>query len=402
MCLLSWENEAWLVVNGFGRGRFDIVYPPRSIRAEPPVAVVEKYAKENGTQAAAEAYLRFLYTAPAQEIAARHFSARNWKRSRAATRAIFRRCNCSPSGRFSAVGRRRKKFILTREAFLTKSPAAAVKAAPPSNPLPGFSLTLGFTIFYLTIMVLAPIAALALKALRLPPAQLWEMATNERALEAYKLSLGASLVAALINAFFGSLLAWVLVRYPFPGRRLLDGLIDFPFALPTAVAGLTLANLFSDHGWLGQFLAPAGHSRRLYPPGRRHRADFRRPAFFRAHPPAGPRNAGSGSGRGGRCAWERAVSGTVSQRDRARRCCPTMLTGFGLSFARALGEYGSIVFISGNLPQTEIAPTLIVMRLNEYDYTGAIAVALVLMIFSFALLLTLNMLQGWAAQFQEP
>lgn len=283
---------------------------------------------------------------------------------------------------------------------MTRFRAAAVESAvAPSNPLPGFRLTLGFTVFYLTVIVLAPIAALALKALRLPWPQLWSLATNERALAAYRLSLGASLAAALINALFGSLLAWVLVRYQFPGRRLLDGLIDFPFALPTAVAGLTLANLFSAHGWLGQFLVPMGIKGAFTRLGVIIALTFvGLPFSVRTLQPvletldASVEEAAACLGAGRFRTFINVIAPTL---------LPTILTGFGLSFARALGEYGSIVFISGNLPKTEIAPTLIVMRLNEYDYTGAIAVALVLMIFSFALLMTLNMLQAWAANFQE-
>src|SRR5580658_10539101 len=145
-----------------------------------------------------------------------------------------------------------------KEAYLTRSRAAGGDARTSTNPLPGLTMTLGFTVVYLTLIVLIPIGALGLKALGLSWRELWDLATNERAMAAYKLSLGASLAAAAINALFGSLLAWVLARYSFPGRRWLDGLIDFPFALPTAVAGLTLANLFADHGWLGQFLAPLG------------------------------------------------------------------------------------------------------------------------------------------------
>jgi sulfate transport system permease protein len=283
---------------------------------------------------------------------------------------------------------------------LTRSRAAAAEFSAPSNPLPGFPLTVGFTVFYLTVIVLAPIAALALKALRLPWAQLWALATNQRALASYGLSLGASLAAALVNALFGSLLAWVLVRYRFPGRRLIDGLIDFPFALPTAVAGLTLANLFSSHGWLGQFLVPMGikgaYTRlgvviALTFVGLPFSVRTLQPVLETLDP--GVEEAASCLGAGRFRTFISVIAPTL---------LPTILTGFGLSFARALGEYGSIVFISGNLPQTEIAPTLIVMRLNQYDYTGAIAVALVLMIFSFALLLTLNMLQGWAAKFQAP
>jgi sulfate transport system permease protein len=284
---------------------------------------------------------------------------------------------------------------------LTRSPAAAVKDSSPGNPLPGFSITLGFTIIYLTVIVLVPIGALALKTLGLSWKELWELATNERAMAAYRLSLGASLAAALINAVFGSLLAWVLVRNPFPGRRLLDGLVDFPFALPTAVAGLTLASLFSEHGWLGQFLVPLGikgaFSRlgvviALTFVGLPFSVRTIQPEIETLDPSVQEAAKCLGASR-----WRRFAMIT------APTLLPTVLTGFGLSFARALGEYGSIVFISGNLPfQTEIAPTLVVMRLDQFDYTGAIAVAVVLMIFSFGLLLTLNTLQGWAAKFQEP
>jgi sulfate/thiosulfate transport system permease protein len=287
-----------------------------------------------------------------------------------------------------------------REAFLTRSPAIAAERPAPSNPLPGFPLTLGFTVFYLTVMVLAPIAALAFKALRLPWGQLWELATNQRALAAYELSLGASFAAALVNAFFGSLLAWVLVRYEFPGRRLLDGLIDFPFALPTAVAGLTLADLFSTHGWLGRFLVPLGIQGAFSRLGVVIALTFvGLPFSVRTLQPVletldnAVEEVAACLGAGRFRTFISVIAPTL---------LPTILTGFGLSFAWALGEYGSIVFISGNVPRTEIAPTLIVVRLNEYDYAGAIAVALVLMIFSFGLLLTLNMLQGWAAKFQEP
>ena len=278
--------------------------------------------------------------------------------------------------------------------------SAPLKRHAVSNPLPGLNITLGFTVFYLSIIVLLPIAALVLRAFHLSWAELWTLATNERALAAYELSLGASLAAALINAVFGSLLAWVLVRYRFPGRRLLDGLIDFPFALPTAVAGLTLANLFADHGWLGQFLAPIGI-----------RGAFTRlgvvialtfvglPFAVRTLQPV-LENLDRGVEEAAACLGASRFRTFVSVI--APTLFPTILTGFGLSFARALGEYGSIKFISGNLPRTEIAPVLMVARLDQYDYTGAIAVALVLMLFSFALLFALNWVQGWASKFQQP
>ncbi|MGA2556919.1 MAG: sulfate ABC transporter permease subunit CysT [Verrucomicrobiota bacterium] len=270
-----------------------------------------------------------------------------------------------------------------------------------ANPLPGFGITLGFTVLYLSILVLIPIAVLSFKALNLSWRQLWDLATNARALAAYELSLGAAFVAALLNAGFGSLLAWVLVRYRFPGRRLLDGLVDFPFALPTAVAGLTLANLFSNDGWLGRFLVPVGivgQSSRL---GVVLALTFvGLPFSVRTLQPLlenldkGVEEASAILGAGRLRTFASVIAPTL---------LPAVLTGFGLAFARGLGEYGSIVFISGNLQfQTEIAPTLVVSRLEEFDYTGAIGVALVLLVFSFALLFTLNWLQGWSSKFQRP
>lgn len=270
-----------------------------------------------------------------------------------------------------------------------------------SNPLPGRNLALGFTVVYLTLIVLLPIGALLVKSAGLSWNELWQRATNARARAACELSVGASLAAALINAVFGTVLAWVLARYRFPGRRLLDGLIDFPFALPTAVAGLTLANLFSAHGWLGRFLTPLGidgaFSRlgvviALTFVGLPFAVRTLQPVIEKLDPAV--EEAAECLGATG---WRRFRSVIAPILWRA------IVTGFSLSFARALGEYGSVAFISGNLPfRTEIAPTLIVMRLDQYDYPGAIAVALVLMSFSFALLLTLNLAQSWAGKYQAP
>jgi sulfate/thiosulfate transport system permease protein len=266
-----------------------------------------------------------------------------------------------------------------------------------SNPLPGFGLTLGFTVLYLSAIVLLPIAALAVKALHLSFHELWHLATNPRAIRAYELSLGAAFIAACLNAFFGSLLAWVLVRYRFPGRRLLDGLIDFPFALPTAVAGLTLADLFSPHGWLGRFLVPMGIEGAYTRLGIVIALTFvGLPFSVRTLQPLlenmdqGLEEAAAILGAGRLHTFLNIIVPTL---------LPTVLTGFGLAFARGLGEYGSIAFISGNLPSTEIAPTLVIARLENHDYSGAIGVALVLMIFSFVLLFSLNWLQGWSAKF---
>jgi len=268
------------------------------------------------------------------------------------------------------------------------------------NPLPGFGLTLGFTLCYLSAIVLIPIAALFIQSFKLSFSEFWELATNERAMAAYKLTLGASFIAACANAVFGSLLAWVLVRYEFPGRRIIDGLVDFPFALPTAVAGLTLANLFTESGWLGRFLVPLGIEGAFTPLGVVIALTFvGMPFAVRTLQPVlenfdrGVEEVAATLGASRLRTFVQVIAPTL---------LPAIITGFALSFARALGEYGSIVFISGNLPfQTEIAPTLIVMRLEQYDYTGAMALAVVLMIFSFVLLAGINWIEGWAGRYTK-
>lgn len=264
--------------------------------------------------------------------------------------------------------------------------------------LPGFGLTMGFTLFYLSVLVLVPIAGLFLRTFSLSWADFWRLATTDRALAAYQLTFGASLAAALINAVFGTLLAWVLVRYDFPGRRLIDALVDFPFALPTAVAGLTLANLFAANGWLGQFLVPAGIKGAFTPLGVVIALTFvgmpfvvrtLQPVLEHLDRDVEEAAATLGAGR-----WRTFVSVI------APTLLPPVLTGFALAFARAIGEYGSIVFISGNLPkQTEIAPYLIVVRLEEYDYAGAMTLAVVLLVISFVLLGLVNLTEQWANRF---
>lgn len=273
-------------------------------------------------------------------------------------------------------------------------------AAKKHSPLPGFGLTLGFTLFYLSAVVLIPLAALTLRASELSWADFWRLATTERALAAYRLTFGASLIAACVNAVFGTLLAWVLTRYSFPGRRLLDALVDFPFALPTAVAGLTLADLFSDKGWLGQFLVPLGIKGAFTQLGVVIALTFTGlPFVVRTLQPViegierelEEAAATLGAGRA------RTFASVI-----APLLLPPLLTGFALAFGRAIGEYGSIVFISGNLPfKTEIAPYLIVMRLEEYDYTGAMALAVVLLVVSFTLLGIINWLERWASRFER-
>lgn len=267
------------------------------------------------------------------------------------------------------------------------------------NALPGFGLTLGFTLLYLTALVLVPFAGLIIRACELSWFDFWRLATTERALAAYRLTLWASFAAAVANALFGTLLAWVLVRYEFPGRRFIDAIVDFPFALPTAVAGLTLSNLFTANGWLGKYLVPLGIKGAFTPLGVVIALTFvGMPFVVRTLQPVLQN-------------LEREVEEAAATLGASRlrtfvnviapSLMPPIITGFALAFARAIGEYGSIVFISGNQPfKTEIAPYLIVIRLEEYDYTGAIALAVVLLVFSFVLLGAINLLEQWAAKFQ--
>lgn len=269
-----------------------------------------------------------------------------------------------------------------------------------ASPLPGFGLTLGFTLFYLSALVLIPLGALVLRTTALTWEEFWRLATTERALAAYGLTFGASFIAALLNALFGTLLAWVLTRYEFPGRRFLDAFVDFPFALPTAVAGLTLAELFSPKGWLGEYLVPLGIKGAFTPLGVVIALTFTgmpfmvrtlQPVIENIEKELEEAAATLGAGRG-----------QTFLKVIAPMLLPPILTGFALAFGRAIGEYGSVVFISGNLPfKTEIAPYLIVMRLEEYDYTGAMALAVVLLVISFVLLGVINLLERWASRFER-
>jgi sulfate transport system permease protein len=268
------------------------------------------------------------------------------------------------------------------------------------NVLPGFGLTMGYTLVYLSVIVLIPIAGLFLRVLEVSMADFWRLATTPRALAAYKLTFGASFIAACINAVFGSILAWVLVRYQFPMKRFMDALVDFPFALPTAVAGLTLSNLFAANGWLGQYLTPLGIKGAFSPLGVVIALTFvGLPFVVRTLQPVLEN-------------MEREIEEAAATlgASRFRTFCsillptllPTVITGFALAFARAIGEYGSVIFIAGNIPnQSEIAPLLIVIRLEEYDYSGAMTIAAVLLVISFALLITINLLERWASRYQH-
>jgi sulfate/thiosulfate transport system permease protein len=260
--------------------------------------------------------------------------------------------------------------------------------------LPGFSLTLGYTLLYLSLIVLIPLATLFARTATMPLAQFWQTITEPRVLAAYRLTFGASLLGAAINAVFGFVVAWSLVRYRFPGRKLLDSLVDLPFALPTAVSGIALTAVFAKTGWLGQFLEPLGIKAAFSQLGVTIALTFiGLPFVVRTLQPALEDLSGE---------MEEAAASLGANRWQTfwrvivPLLLPALLTGFALAFARALGEYGSVVFIAGNMPlKTEIASLLIIIKLDQYDYAGATAIASVMLVASFTILLAINALQWW-------
>jgi sulfate transport system permease protein len=260
--------------------------------------------------------------------------------------------------------------------------------------LPGFGLTFGFAMFYLSAIVLLPLAALVLKAGAMPWSEFFRVILDPRSVASYRLSFGASLLAASVNAVFGFIIAWTLVRYEFPGRKIIDALIDMPFALPTAVSGIALTAVFAQNGWIGQYLEHFGIKvaytwvgvtvaltliglpfvvRSLQPALQEVQSDLE--------------DAAETLGAGRLYIFRRIILPTVT---------PALLTGFALAFARGVGEYGSVIFIAGNLPmKTEITPLLIVIRLEEFDYQAAAALGFVTLVISFLMLLSINLLQAW-------
>lgn len=265
------------------------------------------------------------------------------------------------------------------------------------SALPGFRLTLGATLLYLSLIVLIPLAAIFLKTSTMSWPAFWGAVTSPRVMAAYRLSFGASFLAALLNTGFGLVVAWVLVRYTFPMKKVIDAMVDLPFALPTAVAGIALTAVYSQNGWVGRFLEPLGVKAAFSELGVLIALTFiGLPFVVRTVQPVladlEPEME------------EAAVSLGASRWQTVRRVLlpqlyPALLTGFALAFARALGEYGSVVFISGNMPmRTEIVPLLIVTKLEQYDYPGATAIAAVMLMASFGLLLAINVLQKWSRQ----
>lgn len=263
--------------------------------------------------------------------------------------------------------------------------------------IPGFGLSLGYAAFYASLIVFIPLAVLFAKAFTLTWAEFWETVLHPQALASYRLSLGASLIGALINLVFGFIVAWVLVRYNFFGKKIVDALVDLPFALPTAVAGIALTTIYAPQGWVGQLLAPLGVKVAYTPLGVIVALTFiGLPFVVRTVQPvleSLERELEEAAASLGANRWH------TFRRVLLPAVFPALLTGFALAFARAVGEYGSVIFISGNMPfRTEITPLLIVTKLEQYNYAGAAALAVVLLIFSFALLLLINLLQHWSAK----
>ena len=265
--------------------------------------------------------------------------------------------------------------------------------------LPGFGLTLGYTLLYLSLIVLLPTAALLVKTLGFSWSGFWATVTDPRVVASYRLSFTAASAAAAVNALFGLIVAWVLVRYTFPGKSLIDAIVDLPFALPTAVSGIALTSLYAPTGWFGRWLEPLGISVAYTPLGVMVALTFiglpfvvrtLQPALEDLEPELEEAAASLGAGR-----WQ------IFARVIVPAILPALLTGFAMALARGLGEYGSVVFIAGNLPgETEIAPLLIVTKLDQYDVPGACAVAVVMLAMSFLLLLCINGLQWWSRRHQ--
>jgi sulfate transport system permease protein len=264
----------------------------------------------------------------------------------------------------------------------------------PARVLPGFEITLGFTIAYLSLIVLIPLSALVFKTLNLSWEQFWQAVTAPRVVASYKLTIGASFIAALVNAFFGLLLAWVLVRYQFFGKKIVDALVDLPFALPTAVAGISLTALLAGNGWIGQYLEPLGIQLAFNRNGVLIALIFiGLPFVVRTVQPILEdlekelEEAATCLGASRWQTFSRVLFPAIA---------PALLTGFAMAFARAIGEYGSVIFIAGNMPMvSEITPLIIISKLEQYDYAGATAVALVMLCASFVMLLLINGLQAW-------
>jgi sulfate/thiosulfate transport system permease protein len=284
---------------------------------------------------------------------------------------------------------------MRREAEMTVWSASPIASVRKPSALPGFGLSLGYTLTYLTLIVLIPLAGLLLSAASMGWTEFAKVAADPRVIHALVVSFGTAFAAALVNVVFGVIVAWVLVRYTFPGKRILDAVVDLPFALPTAVAGIALTALYAPNGWIGQFFKLFGVKIAFTPVGIIIALIFvGLPFIVRTVQPVMEeidREVEEASATLGASRWQ-----TIS-RVLLPGLAPAILTGFALAFARGVGEYGSVIFIAGNIPYvTEIAPLLIVIKLEEFDYAGATAIATIMLVISFAMLFVINLIQAWS------
>ncbi len=283
---------------------------------------------------------------------------------------------------------------MSADVLSTPTVSGGKSGSGPRKVLPGFNLTLGYTLVYLSLIVLIPLSALVIKSLTLTWDQFWAAISSPRVLASYRLTFGASLIAALVNVVAGLLVAWVLVRYRFPGKRIVDALVDLPFALPTAVAGISLTALLAGNGWIGKYLEPLGIQLAFNPNGVVIALIFiGLPFVVRTVQPVledTERELEEAAMSLGATRWQtfaHVIFPSIS---------PALLTGFAMAFARAIGEYGSVIFIAGNMPMvSEITPLIIIGKLEQYDVAGATAVAVVMLVMSFFMLLVINSLQSW-------
>ncbi len=407
--LLAWENEAFLAQREFGKDKFEIVAPPLSILAEPPVAIVDKVADKKGTPRRRRGLSEVLvYQGRSGNCRTQFLSSARSGDCEGVRKILRQGGTFHDRRRFwwldqGAEGtlRRRRHFrpdlqeLIWSTAAVAEAGGFVSTAVARRSSLPGFGLTMGLTLTWLSVIILIPLAGLFLKTLELSPGQFWDILTSRRTLNALKISFGLSFAAACVNLVMGTIIVWALVRYRFPGRRLFDAIVDIPFALPTAVAGVALTQLFAQKGWLGAPLAELGIKVAFTPIGIFIAMVFIgipfvvrtvQPVLIDLDPEIEEAAASLGANR-----WHTVFRVILPS------LIPALLTGFALAFARAVGEYGSVIFIAGNLPNvSEIAPLLIVIRLSEFRYADATAIAVVMLLASFLIIFVVNRLQRWA------
>ena len=388
--LIAWENEAITTMKSYP-DEYEMITPSVSILAQPSVAIVDDNADANGTQEVSREYLNYLYTDDAQRLAAEYG---------------YRPSNESILKEFS------DRFDLNVKLYTIKDyggwneayknyfddgamfdESTATNKTKKVRVIPGYHLTLGITVTMLSLIVLIPLASVMVSALKLRPAEFWSLITKPTVRHAFATSIGCSFIAALINSVFGVIIAWVLVRYEFPGKRILDGCIELPFALPTSVAGITLSKMYSENGILGTPLAKLGIKVSYTHLGLVIALVFVGiPFVIRAVQPVLEKLDGQ---------YEEAAFMLGANRFQTFRrvllpeMMPPVLTGFGLAFARGIGEYGSVIYISGNSARehTQVISYVIMQKLGYIDYASATAIALVMLILSFVLLLAVNIVQ---------